>query len=561
MLGVGLGLTQCAVNGGEPSFVAIGPGFMNPIVNFARSSLAMMVDATGKWTFGPNNLLTQSTQIGTAPNTLNNGGTGVVPVVTLGYAAGPDGVAGAAARVQFDRGAGTTSGDYSQVRFQCASATSVGVISSAWMKTNDGTTRTISLFGVHGATTNVTVTDTWQQFFIVGSGSPVNVMRIGLFGNVDANQTADILVAYSVVEAVTYETTPRALYGTQTNGSAYYGPRFTYNTVNNQPKFWIEPTMINVALWNRDLTNAVWVSTNVTAAKDQTGLDGVTNSASSITATAANGTCLQAITHANAFRWTSAYVKRITGSGTVEMTIDNGVTWTPITLTGSWARVSIPDQTLVNPTVGFRIVTSGDAIAVDFVQVESYNSGLTSTLYAPTSPIYTTTANVVRGTDDVEIPTASSAGILDPTKGTLIFEWEAENPEGNTRYIGAISDGTSNNRVIVYYTTLLARSTITTGGVAGATTITSSGALATAAANTNQKTSISYDSTGFSVVANGGVVGTASGAGNLPASVLSHLNIGGQLSANTFGIGGKFSSVRYVPYRMSDLQMQQWTAL
>lgn len=160
----------------------------------------------------------------------------------------------------------------------------------------------------------------------------------------------------------------------------------------------IEPAATNVVLWNRDLTNAAWTKTNCTAAKDQTGIDGTASAASSLTATAGNATCLQAITLASASRVQSAFVKRITGSGTVEMTTDNGTTWTAVTVTAAWTRVDIPAQTLANPTVGFRIVTSGDAIAIDYVQNEA------SIL---TTPILTTTAAATRNADTVNLTDAS----------------------------------------------------------------------------------------------------------------------------------------------------------
>lgn len=163
--------------------------------------------------------------------------------------------------------------------------------------------------------------------------------------------------------------------------------------VREQPTLLLEAARTNVALWNRDLTNAAWTKTNVTAAKDQTGIDGVASSASKIMATAGNGTCLQAVTLASSARYQSVYVKRVTGSGTINMTMDNGATWTAITVTSTaaWTRVYIPTQTLANPTVGFRIVTNGDAIAVDFVQNEDGT--------APTSPIATTTVAVTRNVD------------------------------------------------------------------------------------------------------------------------------------------------------------------
>lgn len=169
----------------------------------------------------------------------------------------------------------------------------------------------------------------------------------------------------------------------------------------------IEAAATNVVLHNRDLTNAAWTKTNTTAAKDQTGPDGVTNSASSLTATAGNGTALQAITLGSSSRNTSAYIKRITGSGTVEMTMNNGTTWTAVTVTAGWTRVTIPQATLANPTVGFRIVTSGDAVAIDFVQNETT---------VATSPIATTTASVTRPAD-VVVYTASKA-IFTPAEGT-----------------------------------------------------------------------------------------------------------------------------------------------
>lgn len=147
----------------------------------------------------------------------------------------------------------------------------------------------------------------------------------------------------------------------------------------------------NIVLHNRDLTNAAWTKTNATAAKTQTGIDGVASSASLLTATAGNGTCLQSVTLASSVRRQSAFVKRVTGSGTVQMTTDNGATWTAITVTSAWTRVTIPEQTLANPVVGFRLVTNGDAIAVDMVQNETGN--------VETSPIPTTTVAVTRAAD------------------------------------------------------------------------------------------------------------------------------------------------------------------
>lgn len=140
----------------------------------------------------------------------------------------------------------------------------------------------------------------------------------------------------------------------------------------------------------RDLTNVNWTPTDATPLKDQTGVDGVANAASSLEATAANGSIGTAITLASSVRVMSMYVKRLVGTGAVQMTTNGGTNWDTVTVTASWTRVSIPARTVTNPAFGIRLATSGDKIAVDFVQNEE-------TLL--TSPILTTTAAATRAVD------------------------------------------------------------------------------------------------------------------------------------------------------------------
>ena len=200
----------------------------------------------------------------------------------------------------------------------------------------------------------------------------------------------------------------------------------------------------NLLLQNRTLTAAAWVATNITTAKDQTGADGVGNSASSITATAANGTILQAITSASTARATSAYVKRITGSGAIEMTQNGGATWTAVTVTSSWSRVSIPSATVTNPSVGFRIATSGDAIAVDYVQCE--NGAFV------TSAIETTTAAVTRNADVVSITGAAFSSWYRQDEGTVFADvirtYSGNFP--NFPNIYRFNNGTTDNEIMLF---------------------------------------------------------------------------------------------------------------
>lgn len=212
--------------------------------------------------------------------------------------------------------------------------------------------------------------------------------------------------------------------------------RTTWFDTNNDgildaPAMWIEINATNLALWSRDLSNAAWVKTNATAAKTQIGVDGASNSASLVTATAGNGTVLQSITSASATRAFSAFVKRVSGTGVVNMTMDNGSTWTAISVTNRYQRFTIPTQLLTNPTCGFRLVTNGDAIAVDYTQLE------TTAIGAMTSPILTTSASASRATDNL-----NAAFSYGPRSMTIYAKYIAEHISGGVdAVIAAVGSG------------------------------------------------------------------------------------------------------------------------
>jgi hypothetical protein len=199
----------------------------------------------------------------------------------------------------------------------------------------------------------------------------------------------------------------------------------------------IEGSRINRALYSRDLTNPAWTATNVTVARNQVGIDGTANSACSLTATAGNGTVLQAVTNASTGRYFSIWVKRIIGTGTVEVTLDNGSTWTAVTVTAGWTRVGAA-QTLANPTVGVRIVTSGDAIAVDFAQLEDGAF--------PSSPIFVEGTAVTRAADIARISGVSGLAYPLSLFGRAQFDVDSAT---NRIVFQAHVSGSDNNRAML----------------------------------------------------------------------------------------------------------------
>lgn len=112
-------------------------------------------------------------------------------------------------------------------------------------------------------------------------------------------------------------------------------------------------------------TGGYWTLTNLT----DTHLTRNSQMVSKLTADAGNAT---AIGHANtlasdthASQW---QIERKTGTGDIEITMDGGSTWTDITSSvgaaGSGPGECIIEQTLADPQIGIRIVTSGDEVFV-----------------------------------------------------------------------------------------------------------------------------------------------------------------------------------------------------
>jgi len=199
----------------------------------------------------------------------------------------------------------------------------------------------------------------------------------------------------------------------------------------------IEVVRTNLALRCRDLTNAAWTKSNMTTAMTATGPDGVANSATTLTATGANATALQAIVSTSAARISSMFVKRRTGSGVVNITHDNGGTWTAVTVTAAWTRVSNPSTTATDPTVGVRIVTSGDEIDVDMFQHE-----LGAFI---TSAIPTVASQVTRAADTISILT--SAFPYSATAGAVMWSGERATAATGDLWMWSIDNGTSNHRL------------------------------------------------------------------------------------------------------------------
>lgn len=215
--------------------------------------------------------------------------------------------------------------------------------------------------------------------------------------------------------------------------------------------------------WARDLTQEPtsfvqgWAPTNTMAALDQTGIDLVANSASSVTATANGGTiCQSSINTPPQYRVLTAYMKRLSGTGAVWITQD-GTNWTEVDgLINSSGYTRVPRggllQSVNNPSLCFRLDASGDKIAVDYVNLEN---DVNLTLSGPTTPVLTTTSSFnIFPADVITVPLAGVT--VDNFTIVMKFNrprWYGQAPIGGSGWLFEINDGTTQNTLQAYMQT------------------------------------------------------------------------------------------------------------
>lgn len=302
--------------------------------------------------------------------------------------------------------------------------------------------------------------------------------------------------------------------------------------------YWPEQQATNRVTYSDDLTNAAWTKVNATATKTATGIGGTANEASTLTATAANGTALFSITAASAQCISSAFVKRRTGSGVVEMTQDNGATWTPITVTGSFTRVNVPAATVLDPVVGFRIVTSGDEIDVQVVQNETGG--------VATSPIPTSGATATRLADAIAEFTAFNKG----TAQTLYYKGAVVSAAATgATALALYLNGNNNTYIRTSTATAIQAVHVVAAGVDAnlSRTVT--------AITTTHKAALSIAANDVALVANGSAIDQ-----DLTAGTVSYGGL--QIGGITGGVGwnGPLEEIMVLPRAMSTAEKQTVTA-
>lgn len=324
-------------------------------------------------------------------------------------------------------------------------------------------------------------------------------------------------------------------------------PRSHYLTSGRYVGYLSEGAGTNGTRHSRDFTNVLWVKTDLTAAKDATGIDNVASSCSTLTATAANGTALQAIVSGAVNRTFSIFIKRKTGTGTISLTLDGGATWTDVTAqinALTFTRVKVT-QNLANPSFGVKISTMGDEIYVDIAQEEQ-------TGYM-TSPIPSTASAGVRNADTLSCPLT---GWYNALEGGLVVEYTPLiDFTGAGRVLATVNDGTANERIQIGIasTALTAAMFVTDGGVTQASP-TAGPAIAV---ESRAKMAGYYKLNDVGIVLNAGTI-SADLTATMPTPNI--FRVGGLTATTNPSLDG-ISEIKYFDQRLPDSVWQYLTHL
>lgn len=193
-------------------------------------------------------------------------------------------------------------------------------------------------------------------------------------------------------------------------------PRFDYDPTTQAPRgLLMEGTATNLLNWSESFatsggTNNDWADTSITRTTGQADpANGTT--ALRFTASAGNATVISsAAIGTSAARTFSVWLRRVSGTGDIQYTQNNGTNWTTQAITATWTRYTFTHT--VDHRVGIRIVNGGEAIEMWGAQLES-GSGASS--YIPTGA-----SQATRNADNCTMNDITALN-YSTTNGTMLY--------------------------------------------------------------------------------------------------------------------------------------------
>jgi hypothetical protein len=612
--GLAIGLlssTTLSSNGGL--FPAMALDFLQPFldsrITFSRGSNATLVDATGKITYAPNNLLYGSKDLTSSSWTKTAGSAAVVtsaaPDGTNATSFTPD-TTNSIHRVVGNIGATVSPGNgfvsfylksngVRYVYINCNAAT--GVQTAVDLQTGS----TVTAAGTN--VTAVSVGNGWWQVSAKGVGATTtqlflqaNTSLVAADQTYIGDGTSSFLFWQGSVSRVTYETAPRQTDMVATiDFSAYYGPRFDYDPVTLAAKgLLIEEQRVNLQTYSEQIENAVYVKTACTISTNSTLSPAGTQTADTIVENTANTTHFvyapvtitggatttftvflksagrNAQVRIQSNNGTFSYVLvnvNLTSGAQIGSTVSSGATAIAFDTTpygNGWFRVRITAALTAD-------VTSAAGYVFTYNNTESYLGDGVSGVYAwgwqleagafATSYIPTVASTVTRSADVATMTGTNFSSWYNQSEGTLLSNATfigRPATVGNAR-TAVISDGTGDNLISaglrnnanspgMYY------GQVNTGGTTQA--ILPSPIASDIGDNVIFRSVIAYKVNDIAMTANGATVSTDTSA-TIPT--VNRMVIGGFEGTSNF-VNGHIRQIAYYNTRLPNSQLQTLTA-
>ena len=566
ILGLGLGLSRFMTSGSTAalSLPFATTGTLDPRITFTRASLAMRYDSTGKLTYAPNNLISNSNDFSAVGWTRDGGGS----TLTTGVS---DPLGGTNATTFTATGANAR-------LYAGSSIASINYINSIWVRRRTGT-GTISYWTPSNSPVDVTslISASWARINLNGAGSSsvFNLLILATIGDA-------IDIAFAQIEAVTYETTPRPY--NATTASLFHGARLDHNPATLAPLgLLIEEARTNSTTYSQELDNAAHTKSGTTITANAIVAPDGTTTADRVVCVAGNTEHLVTtpLTTVTAAPWTgSIYVKQDTyryvsiglrafggsGHGTAVIDLQTGT----ITQTTSAVGVSAVSSTITSVGSGwFRVTVTGtyggvyasSGIEVAFVSGptptlgavgrEAFVAAVTDTTYFwgaqleagafATSYIPTVAATVTRAADSASMTGTNFSSWYSQTEGTWVVEYvSAGIITGNAYPFGTYTPG------------LAAFAGIRAGN---SQWNTSAGAVAISPSTMNvaaHKISVAYKAGVGETAAS--IDGNAVTTGTITPPVVNALGIGG-LEGAIYLLNGHIKSLTYFKTRKTNAEL------
>lgn len=254
-----------------------------------------------------------------------------------------------------------------------------------------------------------------------------------------------------------------------------------------------------------------------------------------------------------------------TGSRGVGVDLSDGSTFTVNGITletaavvnycgSGWYRISIPITPITTATQavgatylvsgnGYSYAGAGTGVYLWGVQLEA---GLFASPYIPT-----TTAAATRSADAASVTGQNFASWYNPSEGTFVAHYSADNDSSANRAPFAVSDGTVNNLININQANLISF-VVATGnviqGIAGNYAISDFNSI---------KTALAYKANSLQ----GGYFGSAT-AEDMAATIptVDRLFVGASATGNAGYLNGPIRRIRYFPHRLNQNELQALTA-